>query len=64
MTVTWFNTAVDSLAEYPPWLVIACASIVSAALLYLTAKIVKWVLYLLAGLVLLGGGAMILALWW
>ena len=49
------QTIVDSLAEYPAWFVIACMSIVAAALLYALAKAVKWLLYFLIFLVLAGG---------
>jgi hypothetical protein len=45
----------DSLAAYPPWLVAACATVVLAVGLWAVIKVVKWVLYLLLALVILGG---------
>jgi hypothetical protein len=51
----------NSLADYPRWLVVACASIAAALLIYLLAKLLKWGLYLLLVLVLVGGLG--LALW-
>lgn len=51
----------DSLAGYPPWFVAICGTIVAAALIWFAAKLLKWSLYLLMTLVLIGGAAM--ALW-
>ncbi|MEO6001613.1 MAG: hypothetical protein ABIZ04_16795 [Opitutus sp.] len=51
------TTPFDSLAAYPPWFVAACVTIVVAVLLWLTAKVLKWSLYLLMGLVLVAGAA-------
>ena len=51
----------DSLAGYPPWFVAICGTIVAAVLIWLAAKLLKWSLYLLMTLVLIGGAAM--ALW-
>lgn len=49
------NVMLDSLAAYPPWLVAACATVVLAVGLWAVIKVVKWVLYLLLALVILGG---------
>ena len=57
----FFRPLLDQAAGYPPWLVVTCGTIVAAAVLYVFAKIVKWSLYALVALVLIGGlGA---ALW-
>ena len=48
---------IDSLASYPHWFVAACLTIVAAAVIWLLAKVLKWGLYLLIGLVLTGGAA-------
>ena len=45
----------DSLAGYPRWFVAACATIVVAVLIWIFAKLLKWSLYLLLGLVLIAG---------
>lgn len=37
----------DSLAAYPRWFVVACGTIVAAALIWILAKLLKWSLYLL-----------------
>ncbi|MFZ9681644.1 MAG: hypothetical protein ACO3DQ_00340 [Cephaloticoccus sp.] len=55
---------VQSLAEYPRWFVVACATVVVAALLWLLIKALKWTLYLLLAVVLLGGGATAVWLLW
>lgn len=55
------TTMLDSLAGYPPWFVAICGTIVAAALIWFAAKLLKWSLYLLMTLVLIGGAAM--ALW-
>jgi hypothetical protein len=47
----------ESLAAYPRWLVVACLTILAAAGLWVLAKVLKWTLYLVIALVLLGGGA-------
>jgi hypothetical protein len=45
----------NSLAEYPRWLVVACLAIVGALVIYIVAKLLKWSLYLLMVVVLVGG---------
>ena len=45
----------DSLANYPHWFVAACLTLVVAAAVWLLAKLLKWSLYALIGLVLVGG---------
>ena len=51
------NPLLDSLAGYPRWFVAACLTIVAAAVIWVLAKLLKWGLYLLIGLVLVGGAA-------
>ncbi len=48
-------TMVDSLADYPRWLVLACVTIVLAGAIWVLAKLLKWTLWLLLGAVLLTG---------
>ena len=48
-------TLFDSLAGYPPWFVAACATVVAVVLIWFAAKLLKWSLYLLMALVLIGG---------
>jgi hypothetical protein len=45
----------NSLADYPRWTVVACVAIVGALAIYLVAKLLKWSLYVLLILVLVGG---------
>jgi hypothetical protein len=47
----------ESLGEYPRWFVVACLTIVAAVGLWILVKVLKWTLYLLIAVVLLGGGA-------
>ena len=61
--MTWLDAAFDSFSEYPRWLVVAVGTLVAAVLLWLTAKILKWSLYLLVILVLLSGGTWAVLLW-
>jgi hypothetical protein len=49
------HTWLDSLASYPHWFVVACLTLVAAAVIWLLAKLLKWGLYLLIALVLVGG---------
>lgn len=49
------TTLFDSLAGYPPWFVAACVTVVAVVLIWVAAKILKWSLYLLMALVLIGG---------
>jgi len=37
----------DSLADYPRWVVVACATIVLAAAIWVVIKLLKWTLWLL-----------------
>src|SRR5688572_8853465 len=46
---------IDSLAGYPEWLVMGCATIVAVAAIWIVAKLLKWSLYVLMVLVLIGG---------
>ena len=45
----------NSLADYPRWLVVACLAIVGALAIYVVAKLLKWSLYLLMVVMLVGG---------
>jgi hypothetical protein len=47
----------DAFAGYPRWFVVACVTIVAAAAIWILAKILKWGLYFLIGLVLVWGAA-------
>jgi len=50
----------DSLAEYPHWFVVACATLAAAALLWLLLKLLKAALWMLVfGVLLVGGSAAI-----
>jgi hypothetical protein len=37
----------DSLADYPRWVVVACATIVLGAAIWVVMKLLKWTLWLL-----------------
>jgi len=54
---------VESLADYPPWLVVACATIVAAVLIWLLVKALKWALWVLLIVVLVAGAATAVKLW-
>jgi hypothetical protein len=43
------------LAGYPSWFVAACVTVVACALIWFAVKLLKWSLYLLMALVLVGG---------
>lgn len=48
-------TMVDSLADYPRWFVVLCATIVLAVSIWIVMKLLKWTLWLLLiGVVLVG----------
>jgi hypothetical protein len=51
------KSLLDSLAGYPPWFVAACLTLVLAAVIWILAKVLKWGLYALVALVLVGGAA-------
>jgi uncharacterized membrane protein YhdT len=49
------QTMSDSLADYPRWFVVACATIVLAVILWIGMKLLKLALWLLIGTVLVVG---------
>ncbi|MEO6874041.1 MAG: hypothetical protein ABI222_04390 [Opitutaceae bacterium] len=49
------KTLLDSLASYPHWFVAACVTLVLAAVIWVLAKLLKWGLYAIMALVLVGG---------
>jgi len=49
------QTWLDSLAGYPHWFVAACLTLVVAAVIWVLAKLLKWGLYAIIALVLVGG---------
>ena len=49
------TTALDSLADYPRWFVVACGTIVAALLIWVTMKLLKLALWLLIFAVLVVG---------
>jgi hypothetical protein len=49
------TSMLNSLADYPRWMVVACLAIVGALAIYVFAKLLKWSLYLLMAVVLVGG---------
>ena len=50
----------DYLSHYPTWFVIACATIVAAAAIWVISKLLKVALWLLLLAVILGGAALVL----
>ncbi len=52
-----FAPMLDSLAAYPRWFAVACVTVAIASGLYVFAKLLKWFLYLVIGLVIIVGGA-------
>jgi hypothetical protein len=48
-------TILESLADYPRWFVVACVTVVLAAALWLTIKVLKWTMWLLVFTVLIVG---------
>lgn len=49
------STMLDSLADYPRWVVVACVTIVLAAAIWVMMKLLKWTLWLLLFAVLIIG---------
>jgi len=47
----------DAVRDYPRWLVIAGCTVVAAAGIWMLAKVLKWVLWLLLIAVIVAGGA-------
>ncbi len=45
----------DALAAYPEWLLVLAATLVLAVGIWLFMKVVKWLLYLVLAIVLVGG---------
>ncbi|HYP16990.1 MAG TPA: hypothetical protein VEQ65_07235 [Opitutus sp.] len=52
------STFLDSLAGYPEWLVVALLTVAAAVAIWIIAKLLKWSLYLLMVLVVIGGSAL------
>lgn len=55
LTKTSAPTMIESLADYPRWLVVACGTIVLAAAIWVVMKLLKWTLWLLLFAVLVTG---------
>jgi len=55
LTNTPVPTMLDSVADYPRWLVALCVMIVLAAVIWIALKILKWTLWLLLFAVLIIG---------
>jgi len=55
LTNTPVPTMLDSVADYPRWLVALCVTIVLAAVIWIALKILKWTLWLLLFAVLIIG---------
>lgn len=55
---SWWN----SLGDYPPWFVALCLTLAAAIAIWIFAKLVKWALWLLLIVVIVGGGATVLGL--
>jgi uncharacterized membrane protein YhdT len=53
--LTQATTALDSLADYPRWFVVACGTIVAAVLIWVVMKLLKVAMWLLVGAVLIVG---------
>jgi hypothetical protein len=52
------SAANGPLHGYPPWLIVAVGAVIAAVLLWIFAKLVKWTLWIVIALVLVGGIAM------
>ena len=48
-------TILDSLADYPRWVVVVCVTIVLAAAIWVVMKLLKWTLWMLLFAVLIIG---------
>ena len=48
-------TLLDSLADYPRWVVVVCVTIVLAAAIWVVMKLLKWTLWMLLFAVLIIG---------
>ena len=48
-------TILDSLADYPRWVVVMCVTIVLAAAIWVVMKLLKWTLWMLLFAVLIIG---------
>jgi hypothetical protein len=55
------QTILDSISEYPRWLVIAAGTVAAALLIWLAAKLIEFALWLLMITVIAGG--LIWAVW-
>ena len=49
----------DPAATYPPWFVLACATVAAVTGLWLLVKLLKWALWLLLIAALVGGAVLV-----
>jgi len=49
----------DPAAAYPPWFVLACATVAAVTGLWLLVKLLKWALWLLLVGILVGGAVLV-----
>jgi uncharacterized protein (DUF983 family) len=55
-------TFFDALADYPPWFVVACVTVVAAGLIWMLVKLLKWALWITLIALLVGGAVLAAAL--
>lgn len=61
--MTWLAVMMDALSDYPRWFVLTCVVLGGVGILWLLFKVLKWSLYLLAVVAVLGLAALAVGLW-
>lgn len=61
--MTWIVGKLDTLSAYPRWFVVPCLILAGLGILWFLAKVLKWSLWLLVAVVMIGIGALLIFGW-
>lgn len=61
--MTWIVGKLDALSAYPRWFVVPCLILAGLGILWFLAKVLKWSLWLLVAVVMIGIGALLIFGW-
>jgi hypothetical protein len=61
--MTWIVGKLDALSAYPRWFVVPCLILAGLGILWFLAKVLKWSLWILVAVVMIGMGVLLILGW-